>query len=149
MRPTRVGTWRAGSPPHIRCPLGETIVYFSSTLTRRFRLTPEEERILTEQVQALDRRPRRLYHERVEPRLAAFAAYLRAELRVRAKSDLASRWATQIGVSVAARGYASIAEQVAMEVVGRARVADVIRMLKAGGATPPARSGARGGPPHN
>ena len=124
-------------------------MHFASTLARRFRLSQEEERILAEQVQALDRRSRRLYHERIEPRLADFATHLRAELRAGAESDLAGRWATQIGVSVAARGYASIAEQVAMEVVGRARVADVIRMLKAGGARPSARSGARGGPPHN
>ena len=117
-------------------------MHFASTLARRFRLSQEEERILGEQVQALDRRSRRLYHERIEPRLADFATHLRAELRAGAESDLAGRWATQIGVSVAARGYASIAEQVAMEVVGRARVADVVRMIKAGAPQPPERPAA-------
>jgi len=120
---------------------------FAVAISRRFALSAEDERILGEQVQALDRRSRRAYHTRLAPRIADFAKFLRAELQRSGSNESASQWAMQIGTHVVLRGYATIAEQIAMEVVGRKKVSDVVRALRSGPTMPTGAERLRGGHP--
>lgn len=109
-------------------------LHFAALLTERFGLTPEEVAILESQVMALDRRHRRAYHRRLEPRLGEFARFFAQELCRRSEHDpaTADQWATQVGFSIAQRGFASIAEQIVIEAVGRQAVSQVIRAAKEG-----------------
>lgn len=101
--------------------------------------------ILDSQVVALDRRRRRAYHRGLEPRLRTFANFFVEQLRIRSDHDptTAAQWATQVGFSVAQRGFASITEQLVIEAVGREAVGLAVRAAKGGMLT---RAGSTGDP---
>jgi hypothetical protein len=92
---------------------------------RRFALTAEERETLSLGPATMSRRQRRIYHTAIEPRLHDFRAYLEGELR-RAGTDGRKRWATTTAFAIIARGYASVADQLVIDLVGRRAVSAVM-----------------------
>lgn len=102
-------------------------------LAERFGLSDDERRVLAHSVVDLDRRGRRLYHRSIEPRLAEFREHVRLlferEQRDRG-SDALGEWATAIGLDIVGKGYASVCDLLAMEVIGRKPVSDVVKAAR-------------------
>lgn len=104
----------------------------AALLAERCGLGTAEEAVLDSQVVALDRRARRLYHRTIEPRLPTLRHALETHLRARAAEDPATprRWAELVALAVDQRGFATIAEQLVIDAVGRQEVARALRLLR-------------------
>ena len=94
-------------------------------LARRFGLSEPERAILELGPVAMDRRQRRQYHTTIEPRLDQFRDH-RAALLGRAGPDAARRWATATALSIMAKGYAGVCDQLVIGIVGRRAVSAVM-----------------------
>lgn len=102
-------------------------------VARQFRLDGETKALLHESVITMDRRRRKLFRREIEPRLndmRSFVAALFDRERLERGPAVADEWATWIATDVAHRGFTSVIAQLAMDVVGRGKVARVLDALK-------------------
>lgn len=102
-------------------------------VARHFRLDGEKRALLHESVVIMDRRRRKMFRREIEPRLKDMRTFVEALLdreRMERGPGVVNEWATWIATDIAHRGFTSVIAQVAMDVVGRGKVARILDGLK-------------------
>lgn len=101
-------------------------------LAEHFGLSPEEEDILRRSRVDLTRREKRLFRRELAPRMDRFRSYLAEAYRqaCRTSSTAPRDWATATALSILQKGYADFTDSLALELIGRKPVSDILKYLK-------------------
>lgn len=94
---------------------------------------PEEHRLLlTKGTMNFTRKEKKTYRLTLVPRLEQYHRALTTSFSELSSSDpgLADTWAASIAFNIMSRGFATVADTLGMEVIGRRKVSDIIKSFR-------------------
>jgi len=102
-------------------------------LVSRVPVPPEHRELLAKGSFDYSRKEKKEYRRSIAPRLSEFRQALARSYAEYCRRDPATpeTWATSIALNIVRRGYATVADTLGMTVVGRRKVSDVVKALKA------------------
>ncbi len=108
---------------------------FIELLARQFDLDGEDRTLLSMSELEMSRRQRRHYNRRLKPKLSALRNHLQNVFKSKTLSGDTEpeEWASRVAGNIVRKGYAGIVDRLLMDIIGRKRVSDLVKVLKTSG----------------